>query len=362
MVATGRQYGPRILVVGCGAIGGTVAARLIHQGLDVTALTHNELITDAINASGFRTRGELSLGDIAGHGSTALPKNAKPIDGVLLATQPPQVEQAAQQLLPVLAEDGDMVCFQNGLCEQRIAAIVGLERVIGAVVAWGASMPEPGLYDRTSAGGFVLGRLDGTLDDRVRTTAHLLEAIGPVTLTDNLPGVRWSKLAINCAITSLGAIGGDRLGVLLRKRYVRRLALEIMTEAVDIAFAERITLEKVAGTLDLEWLALSESDRKSKLGSTSLLAKHALLLAVGTRYRRLRSSMLTAIERGREPAVDFLNGEVVVRGSEHSIVTPINTAVLVDVRRIAAGEIKPGEATLEALFQRTREAPSHREG
>ena len=76
----------------------------------------------------------------------------------MLATQPPQVEEAARTALPPLADDGAMVVLQNGLCEERIARIAGAERVIGAIVAWGASMLEPGVYDRTSAGGFRVGR------------------------------------------------------------------------------------------------------------------------------------------------------------------------------------------------------------
>src|SRR5207244_5202612 len=106
----------------------------------------------------------------------------------------------------------------------------------------------------------------------------------------------------------------------------RRLALEIMTEAVAVALAEGITLEKVAGTLDLAWIALSDADRAAS-ASVSLTAKHALLLAVGLRYRRMRSSMLAAIERGRTPAIDFLNGEVATRGAKHGIATPFNTRV-----------------------------------
>src|SRR5690606_8911891 len=170
-------------------------------------------------------------------------------------------------------------------------------------------MPEPGLYDRTSAGGFALGRLDGTIDEPLRALGSILEILGPVELTENLLGARWSKLALNCAISSLGTIGGDRLGVLVRVRRYRRLALEIFTEVVAVARAEGIKLEKVAGTLDLDWLALTGAERRAT-GSAGLTAKHALLLAVGLRYRRLRSSMLAAIERGRPPAVDFLNGEV----------------------------------------------------
>jgi 2-dehydropantoate 2-reductase len=249
-----------------------------------------------------------------------------------------------------------MVVFQNGLCEERIAPIAGPGRVIGAIVAWGASMVEPGVYDRTSAGGFTLGNKDGSHDERLRNLALLLEAIGPVTLTDNLMGARWSKLAINCAISSIGTVGGDRLGALLRKRYVRRLALEVMTETVEVARMDAIRLEKVSGTLDLEWIALTEAERTQAVGSPSLFAKHTLLLAVGTRYRRLRSSMLNAIERGRPVAVDFLNGEVVERGKRYGIATPINAALLEEVKRIAAGNSRAAHDTLAALYRRTREA------
>src|SRR5438132_8030047 len=133
--------------------------------------------------------------------------------------------------------------------------------------------------------------------------------------TTNVLGVRCSKLALNCEVSALGTIAGERLGPLVRVQRYRRLALEAMSECVAVAKAEAVTLEKVAGTLDLDWIALTDADRASR-GSASLVAKHALLLAVGLRYRRMRSSMLAAIERGRTPAIDFLNGEVVTRGKQ----------------------------------------------
>ncbi|WP_437569588.1 ketopantoate reductase family protein [Sorangium sp. So ce542] len=351
---------PRLLVVGCGGIGGIIAAHLFEQSHDVTAFTTNPLIADAINAAGFRVRGEASPGTVRGRAVRELGPDTRPFDYVLLATQPPQVEEAARSVVAHLAPTGAMVCLQNGLCEERVARIAGPERTFGGIVAWGASMVEPGVYDRTSSGGFVLGRLDGARDGRLDELARILEAIGPTTVTDNLAGARWSKLAINCAISSLGTVGGDRLGALLRHRFVRRLALEIMTETVQVSRASGVRLEKVAGTLDLDWIALTDAERAA-VGSPGLFAKHALLLAVGARYRRMRSSMLAAIERGRPPAVDFLNGEVVERGAAFDIPTPINAAVREEVLAIAARERKPSLTTLRALFDRTRElvgAPS----
>ncbi len=363
---------PRLLVVGCGGIGGILTAHLLEQGHDVTALTTNTMILEALGANGFRVRGENSPGTVKGHAILEIPPGTRPFDYVFLATQPPQVEDAARRALPFLADKGAMVVFQNGLCEERIANIVGAERVLGAVVAWGASMLEPGVYDRTSSGGFVLGRLDdggagsaprsgdGAFDPRLDELARILEAVGPTQVSANLRGARWSKLALNAAISSLGTVGGDRLGVLMRQRFVRRLALEIMTECVEVARALGIRLEKVSGTLDLEWIALTEAEKVSS-GSPGLFAKHALLLAVGARYRRLRSSMLAAIERGRPPAIEFLNGEIVRRGEELGVPTPVNASIRRAVVEIANGPTKPGMDSLRRLYDATRPGAAPKE-
>jgi 2-dehydropantoate 2-reductase len=335
----------RLLVVGCGGIGGVVTALLTETGHDVTAYTTNATIADAVSRNGIQLRGDGAPRGVRARVVREMPDET--FDVVLLCTQPPQVEEAARAALPALAERGAMVCLQNGLCEPRVAAIAGDSRTVGAVVAWGAAMPEPGVYERTAPGGFAIGSLAPPAID-LDELARVLEVIGPVEVAPNLAGKRWSKLAINAAISSLGTIGGDRLGGLMQHRFVRRTGLEIMTECVQIARKCDVRLEKVAGTIDLDWLALTEEERAAS-GSPSLVAKHAMLLAVGFRYRRMRSSMLAAIERGRTPAVDFLNGEICERGRAFGIPTPANDAARAFVWSIARGERKSGVDALREL-------------
>lgn len=347
-----RWLTPRVLVVGCGGIGGVVIGNLLEQGRRVSCVAHRQEIADALK-TGLKLRqdGEERLirGELDVH--VQMPGEGT-WDYILLTVQPPQVEAAAKAAKARLADYGALVVFQNGLCEERLAPIVGRDHVIGAVVAWGASARGPGHYERTSSGGFVLGNLDGSVDERLRSLARLLEAVGPVDVTQNLVGARWSKLAINAAISSLGTLGGDTLGSLMLHRFARRLTLEVMTEVVEVARAAKVPLEKVSGTLDLEWLALTP-DEKRAAGSPSLFAKHGVLLAVGARYRKLRSSMLAAIERGREPAVDFLNGEVVERGKALGVPTPVNARVQEMVHALAQKRISSGVDTLRALYDET---------
>ncbi len=316
-----------MLVVGVGGIGGTVAGSLIGADPDTAwiGLTTNRDVADAVCRDGYVVDGGTPR---RGEVVTALPEGTDPFDFVLLATPPTQVEAAARGALPFVRDDGALVVLCNGLCEERVAAVAGDERVLGGIVAFGGAMDAPGVYRRTSAGGFVLGRLDGRTDDaRLERLAALLAPMGEATVSTDLRGARWSKLAINCAISPLGTIGGDRLGVLMRARVVRRLALLLISETVTVARAEGVELPKMSG-LDLNWLAANGGQ----------VAKHGVLLAVGTKYRKLRSSMLRQIERGRTPAVDFLNGEIVERAARHGIPTPASAAACDLVHAIARGE------------------------
>jgi 2-dehydropantoate 2-reductase len=333
----------RLLVMGCGGLGGVTTALLSEAQRDVTAYTTNAAIARrCVTQGGLVLRGDGATRTVLGARVVdTLPPG--PFDVVLLCTQPPQVEDAARTALPVLARDGVMVCLQNGLCEPRVAAIAGDARTVGAVVAWGAAMPEPGVYERTADGGFALGAHDPAklARERLDAVAEVLEVIGPVDVTDNLAGKRWSKLAINVAISALGTLGGDRLGALLQHRFVRRLALELMTECVHVARALAVRLEKVSGTVDLEWLALTDAERNAS-GSGS--------------------AMLAAIERGRTPAVDFLNGEVCARARRLEIATPFNDAARAMVWEIARGHRSSGMETLRDLERdgaklATREEP-----
>jgi 2-dehydropantoate 2-reductase len=346
--------GARAIVVGCGGVGGCVLASLTRAGRHVVGVSNNAEITQAVGAGGLRARlldGEHTARiDLVTRAETLPPG---PYDLALLAVPPNRLEEAAAGVLPALGEHGMLVPLANGLPEERLAARFGPSRVVGGIVGFGASMLAPGLVEQTSDGGITVGRLDGRVDETSARIAAFLTPVGPIEVTSNLRGARWSKLAINCAISSLGTIGGDRLGALMRHRFVRRLCLEVMTEVTQVALALGVRLEKISGTLDLEWLALDDEERVVP-GSPGLLAKHTVLLAVGAKYRRLRSSMLLAIERGREPPVEFLNGEVVSRADVLGLPVPINAAVVEAVQAIGRKERAASLEGLRRLFDETR--------
>ena len=326
-----------VLVVGAGAIGGVVSAGLPPGGRRVV-LTRTEAQAARLRDGGWTVDG-VALGPVDAVGSL---DGQAPFDVVLLTVPPDAVEAATAAMAPWLRPDGRVVVLQNGLCEERVAAVVGAERVVGAIVMFGASVEPSGDVRRTSAGGFTLGRLDGR-SDGLEAIAALLAPIGPVQLTADLRGARWTKLVFNAAVSTLGTVGGAAVGPLLRDLGVRRAALALMAEGVAVAAAEGVTLQPLAGGLDLAWLV------RRDVGWLGRALRHAVMLAVGLRYRSLRSSMLRALEAGKRPPVDWLNGEIVASGRRNGVPTPANEAAVAAVHRLADGDGRPGWEAVRAL-------------
>ncbi|MCP4536158.1 MAG: ketopantoate reductase family protein [Chloroflexi bacterium] len=327
----------RLLLMGCGGVGGVIAGGLLRAGHNLTIVTHNETICQAIGAN-------QGLGLATPDGQWTVPapahvhlnKTLEPFDAVYMAMKGTGVEQAARDVKDYLAPEGYAVTFQNGVVEDRVSAILGRERVIGALVGWGATMHAPGVYEMTSHGENVIGELDGQLTPRVRQLKATLESVAPTTASTNIYGILWSKLTLNCATSATGAVTGQLLGEMLWRNAGRRLALAIFSEVVDVAQAHGISLEPVGGTLDVQQLYLPPHRRGRGVG-LDLIVKHAIMLIVGSKFRRLKSSMLQSIERGRRAEIDFLNGYVAERGKEKGVPTPINTALTTMVREVEAG-------------------------
>ena len=339
----------RVAVLGCGAVGGVIAACLTRAGNDVTAIVSNPRIETALLTEGFR------LSELDG-APVSIPVSRRPVktpreaggvfDVVVTATPSTALEAALRELMPFLARDAIVVTCQNGLPEGRAVAVAG-DRVIGCVVGWGAAMSAPGIYRRTSSGRLQIGKAtpacpppDGVV--------KLLQAVSPVEVVADLSAVRWSKLAINCVTSPFGAIGGQPLGTLLKYASVRRLALEVFAEVAEVARREGVVMQPVAGTLNISRIAINDRERRARLAPT-LILKHALLLAIGFKFRRMRSSMLYALERGRPIEIDYLNGEIVQRGERFGFPTPVNRAIVETVRQIQQRKKSSSPSALRAL-------------
>jgi 2-dehydropantoate 2-reductase len=335
--------------MGCGAIGGVLAGGLLRAGQQVAIVTGNEQITAAISSGGLRIATHQGAWAVPALAHTHVGEANGPFDIVYLAMKGTGVEAAARDVSSSLTPQGFVVTLQNGIVEDRVAEILGRQRVVGALVGWGATMDTPGIYEMTSRGQLVIGELDGHTTARVQHLKTILDTVTPTTVSTNIYGVLWSKLAINCALSPLGAVSGQLLGQLLRRGPIRRLGLATVSEVVDVAAAHGVSMEPVGGTLDIERLYLPPHRRGRRFG-LDLVPRSAAILAVGLKFRRLKSSMLQSLERGRRAEIDFLNGYVTEKGQELGVPTPVNAALASMVREIETGSRPISAANLEDLL------------
>jgi len=325
-----RPHENRVAIIGAGAIGGITAALLARAGYDVVIVTKYDTLATKIRNAGLHVFGVRSDVFVPIPAVARVAELSGPMDIVLLATKAPDMLNAAHELLPFLKDTSLVVSLQNGLCEEALAGVVGRQRTIGCVVGWGGTMHGPGELEMTSTGEFVIGSIGPKEEPRLGMLQEMLGSVVPVEISANIRGHLYSKLIVNACITTLGAVCGLYLGQMLSARKVRNIFMAIMREAIAVADAMGLTVEVYAGKLD--YYRLLKGD-----GILDNLRRHLTVRIVGFKYRRLKSSMLQSLERGRPTEIDYLNGYIVAKGLEQGIATPVNNRIVAMVKEIEAG-------------------------
>src|SRR4051812_16472439 len=138
----------QILIVGIGALGGTIAARAIRTGLPVRLAARNTDSAEALRRSGLRVSGiggevkadaidVAAIEDYYGEGDQ--------FDLILLATKAQDTLEIAPRILRLLAPEGAILPIQNGGVARVLADRLGEDKILGGFSNLGATMVEPGV-------------------------------------------------------------------------------------------------------------------------------------------------------------------------------------------------------------------------
>jgi 2-dehydropantoate 2-reductase len=319
-------------VIGAGAIGGVTAAFIKKAGWDPILVCKHADTLAQVKAPGLQVcglKGEHTVPLSAVQTIGELPSG---LDIVFHATKANDCVAAAEALLPFLKPDSLVVSLQNGISEDALAAVLGRKRVAGCVVGWGATHTGAGQLEVTSEGEFVLGNIDHQPDDRLEAIRMMLAAVQPTRISDNIMGELYSKLMINACINSLGAITGATLGELLAVRKIRSIFIALMHEALAVAKAMDIRVApSTGGKLDFYQFLAGD-------GMFKQIKRHLVIRIIGLKYRRIRSSSLQSLERGRPTEIDYLNGYICDRAADHGVPVPVNRAVVAMIKTIEMGK------------------------
>ena len=208
----------------------------------MTLIDHWVDHVEAMKQNGLRLSGPL-IGDIR------VPVNAlhlhevqaieEPFDLGFVSVKSYDTEWATSFISPLVRDDGAIVDFQNGINDERVAAIAGRDRTLGCVITIGCGMYEPGHCMRTDTRtqGFKVGELDGVKSDRAARIASIINHVAGAEATDNLWGERWGKLAVNCMANAVAGLSGYGSGEVRARDDTRWLCIRIAAEVIEVGRA-----------------------------------------------------------------------------------------------------------------------------
>lgn len=310
----------KFCVVGAGAIGGLLAARLAAAGETVS------VVARGANLAAIAARG-LTLVEEDGTRLETRPQAVQhladlpPQDVVILGMKAHQVIDVVDEL-PKVFHDGTMVVTaQNGIPwwyflgqdgpfagrtieavdpGGRIAAALPVARVIGTVVYPAAELSEPGVIRHIEGNRFSLGEVDNSSTPRIAALSEALRQAGfKAPVVSDIRAEIWMKLWGNLSFNPVSALTHATLVDMCRDPGVRSLIAGMMTEARSIGEALGIRFRM---PID------------KRIAGAEAIGAH-------------KTSMLQDIEAGKAVELDALLGAVMELGRLTNVATPLLDSV-----------------------------------
>jgi 2-dehydropantoate 2-reductase len=332
----------QILIVGIGALGGTIAARALRAGLPVRLAARNTDSAKPLRRSGLRLSGiggevtadAVDVAALEDYGK------ADQFDLVLLATKAQDALEVAPYVVGLLAPEGIILPIQNGGVARLLADRLGEDKILGGFSNLGATMLEPGVYEQKNAGHLLVGELAGGASERAERVAGALGRAIEVKVSSNLTGAIWSKLLINCSVTTLGALCSQTMRQYMETEAGRKVFRRTYEEALSVALAMGTRLER----LIVDPIPPGRSKNSGADDDYDSWVK-----AVIEFYGDVKPSMLQDFERGRKTEIDFINGYVATLGHASGVPVPVNAAITDLVHQIERGVLQPTRERMNDL-------------
>ncbi len=344
----------KIHIVGSGAIGGMAGVHMAMHGEDVTFVDQWREHVEAMQQHGVRITGI--------HGVQQVPVRAilpdqidEPLDLVFIAVKSQHTEAAIRAIMPHLTPASTVVSLQNGMNEEKIAALIGAERVIGALPDYTAALVDPGHLEFTVEGPIYVGELDGSSTPRVLEVQRLLAFLTETKLTSNIIGRVWTKQCYMCQIVMTAMVDASVNEVLLSDRN-RLMGVALVREAITVADAVGIRLESDAYFQpDLIRMRSPEARRKQVRVLEDLRDHFAgrdaarQMQAPDELVKKGSGMWWDIVYRHRPSETRWLTGALIERGEQIGVPMPLNTATVNIIYEIEAGKRALGWENIEEL-------------
>jgi 2-dehydropantoate 2-reductase len=317
----------KICIVGAGAVGGLLGARLAGAGARVSVIARGATAA-ALRSHGLR----VAAGDSVTRADVTVtehPEEIGPQDVVVLAVKGQAMAGVAARIAPLLYADTMVVTAMNGVPwwffdgfggpfvglrlaaidpQGAIAAAIPAHHVIGCVVHLSCSVPEPGVARPGFGNQLIIGEPSGSVSPRVERLAALLVRAGfEVPVSACIQRDIWYKLWGNMTTNPVSALTGATADRIIDDPLVKRFCLAAMAEAAAIGTAIGCPITQ------------SGEER----------------MAVTRKLGAFRTSMLQDLDAGKPLELDALVSAVREIGERVGVATP-NIDALLGLARLKA--------------------------
>lgn len=274
----------KFAIVGAGAIGGLIGAKLAHAGHDVALIARGAHLA-AIRETGLQLispSGKITVyPEVAEH-----PEEIGAVDAVFITLKAHSLPEIAGRLPALFGKDTPVVTAMNGLpwwyfqrhggCWEGttinsldpagvVSRAIPAERVLGCIVLPAAEVAAPGVIRHVAGGTFPIGELDGRVSERALAISDAMTGAGfKCPVKENIRHDIWVKLMGNVAFNPISALTGATLVDMAEHPEVRALSSKIMHEVVAVC-------EKLGMPLDVTVERRIEGARKVGAHKTSML-------------------------------------------------------------------------------------------
>ena len=293
--------GPRISILGCGAVGSIFAAHLARMpDVEVWAYDLNAEHVRAINETGLRISGAADF--TARLRATTNADEIPRCEFGIVATKSIHTRAAIAAAAHAFGERSAVCSVQNGVGNEEIIA-EHVRYVVRGTTFPAGRLAAPGHVSYDIAGKTWIGPFEpsGTPMILVSALADVLNHAGLATIAlEDARGAQWSKLIFNASTNPVGALTGLDHGSATRFEPTGALFDALVDEGVAVAKALGITLH---------------DDPKQMIRyAANAPGKH-------------KASMLQDVEARRQTEVDFMTGAIVRMGEQAGVPTPLNRAM-----------------------------------
>lgn len=293
----------KIAIYGTGGVGGYFGGRLAQVGADVHLIARGDHL-NALQGDGLRVDsvdGDFQV-DLP---ATDNPSDVGPCDYVLFTVKSFDTEEAARDLHPLIDNDTAVISLQNGVDnEQKLAAEIGQEHVMGGVAYIFSTIADPGIIEHTGGPtSFTFGELNGEHSDRAEDFLKLCDRTDGMNaiLSEAIQTELWEKAAFICAHAGMTATARLPLGDIRNQKESWEMYRRIIDEVCRVGRATGIKLPD--GTVN-QWMEFADGLEADSYSSLHYDMTH-----------------------GKPMELEALHGTIVRQGRKNDITVPMTEAV-----------------------------------